>query len=152
MFLIWKPYIPVLASPPSPSLQAYSMSISSHLKTLSFVRCAEVSEQRSTSHTVSRGPEPYASSTPTHPSAPPPPPPFSRPTWGWGGEGISATGQRPLILWSVQWIELLGWGWGGGGEGGWNFIIIMCWSLFWLSHLWVANWPNIWLHNSKGAE
>ena len=24
VFLIWKPYIPVLASPPSPSLQAYS--------------------------------------------------------------------------------------------------------------------------------
>ena len=31
--LIWKPHIPVLAPPPSPSLQAYSMSISSHLKT-----------------------------------------------------------------------------------------------------------------------
>ena len=103
VFLIWKPYIPVLASPPSPSLQAYSMSISSHLKTLSFVRCAEVSEQRSTSHNVSRAPSPTR-------AAPQP------------------------------------------KEGGWNFIIIMCWSLFWLSHLWVANWPNIWLHNSKGAE
>ena len=34
----------------------------------------------------------------------------------------------------------------------WNFIIILCWSLPWLSPLWVANWPNIWLHNSKGAE
>jgi hypothetical protein len=43
----------------------------SYVLCLLFLRCAEVSEQRSTSHTVSRGPEPYASSTPTHPSAPP---------------------------------------------------------------------------------
>jgi hypothetical protein len=83
--LIWKPHIPVLA-PPSPSLQAYSMSISSHLKTLLFLRCAEVSEQRSTSHTVSRGPEPYASSTPTHPSAPPSSP-LLQANLGLGGRG-----------------------------------------------------------------
>ncbi len=114
--LIWKPHIPVLA-PPFPSLQAYSMSISSHLKTLLFLRCAEVSEQRSTSHNVSRGPEPYASSTPTHPSAPPSSP-LLQANLGLGGRGdLSATGQRPLILWSVQWIELLGWGWGAGGRG-----------------------------------
>lgn len=56
---------------------------------------------------------------------PPPPPPFSRPTWGWGGEGISATGQRPLILWSVQWIELLGWGGGGGGLEFHNNIVLV---------------------------
>ena len=83
---------------------------------------------------------------------PPPPPPFSRPTWGWGGEGISGhwTATADSVVSAMDWIVRLGGG--GGGEGGWNFIIIMCWSLFWLSHLWVANWPNIWLHNSKGAE
>ena len=141
-------HVQVLASPPPPPYRP--IHFNEHLVTSKnpLLRCAEVSEQRSTSHNVSRGPDPHASSTP--PLSPPLLPPSPGQPGVGGARGSLATGQRPLILWSVLWIELLGWG--GGGEGGWNFIIILCWSLFWLSHLWVANWPNIWLHNSKGAE
>jgi len=63
----------------------------SYVLCLLFLRCAEVSEQRSTSHTVSRGPEPYASSTPTHPSAPP----LLPPSPGQPGVG-GARGSQPL--------------------------------------------------------
>ena len=83
--------------------------------------------------------------------------PLAPPTPGWPGEGGRRGG------WGV------GWGAARVGLGAsrysmrsrslfwylsapWNFIIILCWSLPWLSPLWVANWPNIWLHNSKGAE
>ena len=57
-----------------------------NLKILLFVRCAEVSERRSTSHDVSGGPDPYVSCTPPHPSAPPSSP-LLQANQGVGGRG-----------------------------------------------------------------
>jgi len=75
-------------SPPPPPPPYRPIHFNEHLVTSKnpLLRCAEVSEQRSTSHNVSRGPDPHASSTPPHPSAPPSSP-LLQANLGLGGRG-----------------------------------------------------------------